>query len=217
MLRKEGPSFCLLPRHLAAINYYVRRIRQELLLLTLGSNNFWHQHHPLSRICMYVLWLCLTAWQHPYVLRPRPELGGTPTWHFSSFRAARKREKERRGDPWARSRGAGDGNRTRVTSLEGWCSAIELRRRMVQGADTARPLRVARLSEPPTTGKKKEVSMWGVFLSPRCTAGGTRTRDPMVAHARLPTALRRRMAHRAGVPSPHGTSRLSGPPNMRKE
>lgn len=45
--------------------------------------------------------------------------------------------------------GAADGNRTRVASLEGWCSAIELQRQNVPGADTAHPRRVARLSELP--------------------------------------------------------------------
>ena len=37
--------------------------------------------------------------------------------------------------------GVGDGDRTRVASLEGWGSTIELHRRVVQGADTARSLR----------------------------------------------------------------------------
>lgn len=41
------------------------------------------------------------------------------------------KEREERG--LTHGPGAGDGNRTRAASLEGWCSAIELHRRMVPG------------------------------------------------------------------------------------
>ena len=33
---------------------------------------------------------------------------------------------------WRMWNGAGDGNRTRVSSLEGWCSTIELHPRLIQ-------------------------------------------------------------------------------------
>ena len=75
--------------------------------------------------------------------------------------------------------GAADGNRTRVTSLEGWCSAIELQRRMVPGADTARPRRVAVYSELPT---QKEI------LIPAFAGGAdrrTRTVDLLITNQLL--------------------------------
>ena len=71
---------------------------------------------------------CLAAWRHPCVGAPRrPSL--LPARHFSSFRAVIGDI----GGILPNPRGAGDGNRTRVTCLEGRCSAVELHRRMVPG------------------------------------------------------------------------------------
>ena len=49
--------------------------------------------------------------------------------------------------------GAGDGTRTRVTSLEGWCSAIELHRRVCPGR---RSYRAPGLPVFPGCQKQKE-------------------------------------------------------------
>ena len=62
------------------------------------------------------------------------------------------------------SSGAGDGNRTRVTCLEGRCSTIELRRREVPSsiseADTTRS---SRLSGPSENRKEEDIMPEHVF------------------------------------------------------
>lgn len=106
---------------------------------------------------------CLTAWRHPCIggtgrIRTHARLSPpisfqdcslmttwvlfqmvapcrftTPAQHFPSFRAAiGRRKKNEYGRLW-HPFGAGDGNRTRVTCLEGRCSTIELHRRVRPG------------------------------------------------------------------------------------
>ena len=116
--------------------------------------------------------------------RPRPECGGIPTWHFPSVPGCQW-EKE-----WGRSHGpgAGDGNRTRVACLEGRSSTIELHRRMVPGADTARSRRV-----PVFPGCQEGNHAAGLMATPRGGTGRTRTG----AHVALPIALPTELLSRA--------------------
>ncbi len=69
---------------------------------------------------------------------------------------------------WAGTMGAGDGNRTRMTSLEGWGSAIELRPRDLPGAVGAgRSSPVAyRFLPPARTGRSRQARAGGPRLSP---------------------------------------------------
>ena len=56
---------------------------------------------------------------------------------------------------WRMLDGAGDGNRTRVSSLEGWCSTIELHPRLIQLGNSS-------IKKPVCQGCKPRIS--GIFL-----------------------------------------------------
>ena len=78
--------------------------------------------------------------------------------------------------------GAGDGNRTRVTSLEGWCSTIELHRRM---CPRLRSYRAAGLPVFPGCQKQKEEDHAAGHLSPRGAPSQTRTDDLLITNQPL--------------------------------
>ena len=77
--------------------------------------------------------------------------------------------------------GAGDGNRTRVASLEGWGSTIELHRRVVLGADTAR----SQLPVFPGCHLKEGIFGEVIGHTPRGATRRARTADLLVTNQLL--------------------------------
>ena len=118
-----------------------------------------------------------------------PGLHGTS--RLSGPAEIKKKENERMACP--NGLGAGDGNRTRVACLEGRSSTIELHRRMMQGADTACPLRapmVPHAATDPCTSRLfravKEVNnAAGLWTAPRGAGRRNRTPDLLVTNQLL--------------------------------